>query len=183
MLPKLKKFKELNPETILHTVLQPTQQIIEQIENGNLDFGFVSRVPEKKSIKSAKIATERAVLIGGKHRKNSWKKDKTIEVIGYREDDQYLKTYIDKTLSRLERKKIQITMSINSHRSIIEMVKNSNYLAVIPETSFHRYKNNEDVDVLEVFKSQHNLYLICHEQTLINKRKKVFWDFLISYIM
>lgn len=180
LLPKISKFLNRWPENEMYLSLGSAPLILENIMKGSLDFGFVHRLSDRKSIRSFSVTVDTPVLIAEKTHAKSWRKDPVHRFVGYNEKDFYTQQFLSGNLSRQEQKKVRMMASVNSHEAIIQMVREHKMLAVIPQTSAQEALDRGHIEALLKDKSPHELYLVCHEQTLIDKGKLGFLNFLLK---
>lgn len=180
LLPKVSHFLEIHPESTVHLSLMSTPLVNDQVAKGLLDFGFVYELSDRKSVKSFPVTQDIPVMIANKKVASQWRKQDSYKFIGYRENDLYLKGFLDRHLSKAERGKVRYLSSVNSHKAIIDLVRKQNGMAVIPKTSAQQAVDKGYVEIVEQDKRPQTLYLVCHEQILIDKRKKAFLDYLVK---
>lgn len=180
LFPKITQFLEINPNLQIHTTLMPSSAVNELVMNGTLDFGFVYLVSERKSLKSFPVAQDLPVLIAEKKMAKTWRSQPTYKLIGYREKDMYQRHFLERVLTKAEQKKVQHGASINMHTSIIDLVCKQKALAVIPRTSTPVAIKEGRIEIVAQDKKTQSLYLICHEQILVDKKKKAFLDYLLQ---
>lgn len=178
--PKISAFTDINPDLQVHVTLMPSATVNELVMNGTLDFGFVYLVSDRKSLKSFPVTEDFPVLISEKKVAKNWRSLPVFKMIGYREKDLYQRTFIEGNFTKSEQKKVQAGSSINSHMAIIDMVCSQKAFAVIPKTSVIQAAAEGRIEILMQEKKAQSLYLICHEQILIDKKKKAFLDYLIK---
>ncbi|MEK2646411.1 LysR family transcriptional regulator [Bdellovibrio sp. BCCA] len=180
LLPKVAQFLEVHPESTIHVSLMSTSLVNDQVAKGILDFGFVYELSERKSVKAFAVTQDIPVMIADKKAAANWRKQERYNFIGYRENDLYLKGFLERHLNKTEMSKVRYLSSVNSHGAIIDLVRKQHGMSVIPKTSAVRAVEKGYVEIVEQDKKPQTLYLICHEQILIDKRKKVFLDYLLK---
>ena len=180
LFPKISNFVSKKPEMKIHLSLASTATIIENVEKGIWDFGFVHRLDPRKSILSFPVAQDIPVLISKKNQAKNWREQDVYRFIGYQEKDLYLENFLKANLTRKEQKKITIVSSVNSHDVILQMVRQQNYMAVIPLSSAFESVERGHVSILLKDKNKYEMYFICHENTLIDKNKKLFLNFILA---
>lgn len=178
LFPKVSRFLESYKNSTIHLTLMSSSLVLDHVAKGLLDFGFVYTTSDRKSILAFPVTQDLPVMIAGKKLAPSWKDLADIPFVAYRENDLYLKNFLERHLSKTEKARASILSSVNSHRAIINMVRRNHGLAVIPRTSAQQAIEAGQVEVILADKKPQQLYLICHEQTLIDKRKKAFLDYL-----
>ncbi len=181
LFPKIKKMMEINPSLQVHLTLMSSRFINEAILSGTLDFGFVYEVSDRKAIRSQAVTQDWPVLIADRKHNRKWREEAVYPVIGYREKDLYLNEFIERNFSKTERRKFQMRASVNSHAEILDMMRaQPDLMAVIPLSSAQRFVDKDQAQILIRDKKAQDLFLICNEQILIDKRKKAFWEQMIK---
>lgn len=180
LMPKINDFLEIHPDLNIHTTFISSATVNELVLNGNLDFGFVYTVADRKSLKSFPVYQDQAVLITEKRKSKNWHLDKAYQFISYREKDLYQKEFIEKFFSKSDQKKIKFGSSVNSHSSMIEMVCKQKCLAVLPKSSVTYNQLSNQIQIIAEDKKIQKLSLICHEQILIDQKKKLFLEYLLE---
>lgn len=180
LVPKISRFLEIHPESVVHLALMSTDQANELVAKGLLDFAFVYRYGDRKSVKAFPVEQDQPVLIADKKIAGKWRKQDVFKFVSYRENDLYLKTFLDRHFNKTERAKVRFMSSVNSHKGIIDFVCRHQGMSVIPRSSAEGFVAKGLIEIVEHDKKPQNLSIICHEQILIDKRKKAFLDFLIK---
>jgi len=181
LFPKLKKMIDVYPKLQLHFLLMPSKNINEAILSGALDFGFVYQVSDRKAIRSQAVIQDLPVLVADRRVSKKWRDSSVYSMIGYREKDSYLDSFIDRNLTKAEQKKVQMRMSMNSHEEIIEILRaQPDTMAVIPLSSAQKALEKDQIQILIRDKKSQDLYLICNDQILIDKRKQALWQHLLQ---
>lgn len=180
LFPKIKKMIQAHPKLQLHVTLMPSKQINEAILNGLLDFGFVYQVSNRKALQARAVCQDLPVLIADKRISKKWREAATYSLIGYREKDLYMENFLERNLTRAEQQKVQVRMSMNSHAEIIDLLRSEkDAMAVIPLSSAQKALEKDQIQILIRDKKPQDLYLVCNEQILLDKRKKAFWEQLV----
>lgn len=180
LMPKIVQFLKLHPDLDIHTTFMSSHQVSDAVLKGTLDFGFVFRLPESKTLRAYILSEDRPVLIQSAKSKLAFNDRTTLEFVGYREDDNYSKDFIRKRLSKSDQRKVRFRSSANSHAAMVQMVMEEDFLAVIPKKSAEQYLAKNQIKIITEDVQNHPLYLLCHEQILVDKKKKLFKDFLIK---
>ena len=180
LFPKIKKIIQAYPKLQLHLTLMSSKQINESILNGLLDFGFVYEVSNRKALKARAVCQDLPVLIADRKISKKWREASTYSLIGYREKDLYMENFLERNLARTELQKVQMRMSMNSHDEIIDLLRSEpDMMAVIPLSSAQKALEKDQIQILIRDKKPQDLFLICNEQILLDKRKKAFWEQLV----
>ncbi|MGZ3771120.1 MAG: LysR family transcriptional regulator [Bdellovibrio sp.] len=180
LMPKILQFLKMHPDLDIHTTFMSSSLVTEAVLKGAMDFGFIYRMPESKSLRAYVLTEDKPVLIQSAKSKKTLAERKHLEFVGYREDDYYAKEFLNRIFSKTEQKKIIFRSSVNSHEAIARLVAEEDLLAVIPKNSALNSSEKNKIKIVTEDAKSHPLYLICHEQILIDKKKKVFKDFLVK---
>lgn len=179
MYPRLAKILEKTPQLNIHTTFLSSATINNDLLNGLLDFGFVHSLSEHKTLRSFPVIGDTPVMIADKKTSQRWRDLEKITVVGYREQDLYARKFVERNFSKAEQKKLVYISSIGSHAKMIDLARRLKALAIIPKSSAQPFLDLGQIEVLLQDKKAENLYLVCHEQTLIDKRKKAFLENLL----
>jgi DNA-binding transcriptional LysR family regulator len=180
LLPKISHFLEIHPDSTAHLQLMASAEANEKIAKGLLDFAFVYKISDRKSIKAFPVTQDVPVMIVDKKMASKWKKQEVYKFVSYRENDLYTKSFLERHMSKTERAKVRTIASINSHKGIIELLCKHKGMAVIPRTSAQPYVDKGLIEIIEQDKKPQMLSIICHEQILIDKRKRAFLEYLLK---
>ena len=178
--PKIAQFIDEHPQAQVHLSLMSTSLVNEQVVKGIIDFGFVYELPSQKSVQAFAVSHDTPIMIGSTKMTSAWKKQESYSFIGYRENDLYLRRFLERNFTKAELAKVQYKSSVNSHDAIISLVQKRQGFAVIPQSSARKALEKGLIQVLEKDKKAQTLYIVCHEQVLIDKRKKAFLEYLIQ---
>lgn len=180
LFPRIRKMLDAHPKLQMHLTLMSSKNINEAILAGMLDFGFVYQVQDRKALRAHAVIQDLPVLIADKQMGKKWRDLDIYSLIGYREKDPYMESFIERNMTRAEQKKVRMRMSLNSHAEIIEILRTQpGSMAVIPLSSAQKALERDQIQILIRDKKPQDLFLICNEQILIDKRKKAFWEQMI----
>lgn len=180
LMPKILQFLKMHPSLDIHTTFMSSSQVTEAVLKGSMDFGFIYRIPESKTLRAYVLTEDRPVLIQSAKSKKNLDERKLLEFVGYREDDYYANEFLHRVLNKAEQKKILFRSSANFHEAMVQLVVEDDFLAVVPKNSALSAIEKNKVKIVTEDVKSHPLYLICHEQILIDKKKKLFKDFLMK---
>lgn len=169
LIPALTSLMKKNVLTSFHLILKSTDELTEKLLQGQLDFILVHQIPENKSIHSTAVFEDIPALIGGM--KSSLKdldSEESLSFITYREQDIFTDIFLKNHLSKSQVKKVQKSISLNSHRSMISLVNQLSTFAVIPRSSLSK-ASLQKVKILLEGRKSYNLYLCTRENFLSNK--------------
>ena len=177
--PKIRVLMETRPQLEIHFLMMSSRAANEAVLSGDLDFAFVYQVSDRKSLQAQVVFQDLPVLIAGKQMPRKWRDFARYPMISYRERDLYMEDFVQHNWSKTERKKMQQRLSINSHAEMIDFLNfQPNTMAVVPLSSAQQALEQGQIQILLKDKRPQDLYLICNEQILIDKRKKAFWNLM-----
>lgn len=176
LIPILSKWIKLKKISGFDLILRSNEELIQLLLDGELDFIFIYRIPIHKTLEVSSVAKDRAVLVGSSTLKLvDLEKNTTVPVVRYRKDDNFTTEFFKKNLSKHILNKCVNLASTNSHRAMIELVKEHNGVAVIPESSFERI-SDKGVKILLKGKLGHELFLCARRNFLISKKNEAFFS-------
>lgn len=180
LMPKILQFLKWHPDLDIHTTFMSSNQVTEAVLKGTVDFGFIYRMPESKTLRAYTLCEDRPVLIQSAKSKVPFAERTFAEFVGYREDDYYAKEFLGRILTKSEQKKVRFRSSMNSHAAMAQLVVEEDFFAVMPKNSAQKALSKNQIKIVTEDTKSHPLFLICHEQILIDKKKKLFKDFLVK---
>jgi len=170
------KFQKTYPDIDLKIELLSTDQLIDKLINGTMDFALVSRSNLGSALISIPLFQDYPVFVGKIERKKIDFENETVPVLLYRDDDYYALEFIEKNFNKTQRKNIKIIGSINSHESMLNWALDLDAFTIVPFSSFKQsqYKNK-----LKIFKAESKpmtLDLVYLKNSTSELRKRKFID-------
>lgn len=173
--PHLNRLIKNNKLISYELQLKRTDDLIDQLLSGELDFIFINKIPEHKIIESMKVCEDRAVLIGApKTSYRDFEEKEKKDFISYSHDDLFTLNFLKRNFPKKTRETCELKNSINSHYSMIATVVDLKCYAVLPKSSLRQY-DEKKVIVLMEGKEKYQLYLCARSNFLENKKnRKIF---------
>ncbi len=182
LIPALTKLNQKGQLSKFQLSLRSTDELIDRLLTGELDFILIHKVPENKSLHSVGVYEDKAILISSlKSQPKDLEHNQVLPLATYRPDDAFTTNFLKNNLTKLQLKKIEIKFSINSHRSMIKMVSELGCYAVIPQSSLGK-KSALKVKVLMEDKKSYKLYLCTRSNFLSNKDNERVFESIVKEI-
>lgn len=178
-IPVLSKLLADKKISKFNLILRSSQELLDKLNNAELDFIMIHFPPVQKTIHSFEVFLDKTILIGPRNSSSAkFQKLDSVPLITYREDDTFTETFLKKTYSKKLYDKTHVIASVNSHKSMIDLVNSLNAFAVIPLSSLNEIDKNS-VSIICRQEKTHSLYICTRENFLNNKQNK---DFLMELI-
>lgn len=179
----LNSFKEKYKTIFFDVRFLKAYEIIEQVKTGELDFGVVPDKLLSENIRSYKILEEEIMLVTTKINEDSpVKKISSIPLVQYRENDPLALYYLKKAFPKSKLNNLNIQFYVNSHKSIIDVIKKNNLYAVLPALSIKEELKNKELVNIGPKTLRSDLFLIHAEQGFMEKKLFVFRKYLREYL-
>jgi DNA-binding transcriptional LysR family regulator len=176
-------FIKKNPNIKVNIKYLKTQEIVSGIKNGSIDIGIVAQNILQEQIRTYSIYDEEIVLTCSP--KNKIKKVKSLKdlpILKYRKDDPLLNYYQQKVFPRANKSNVDTFMEVNSHKSMVEILKRNNCMAVLPELSIkNELKKGQLIDIGPK-KLKSHLYLMHLDLEYMDKKVSLLSSFLRDHI-
>ena len=183
MLQRLLGFRKEYSSVDLHIEYLKEIEIVEKLHSGVLDFGVITNSAPNEQLSSEILTHERIILVTASHFKQELASIEDLyraQFIAYRADDPLLFAWISSSLGRVLRRKVNLSMTVNSHRSMIDCLLAFDAFAVMP---WQTVEHLVDAGVLRVAsKSELNgsLNLVWVPSPNERKRMTLFRKFILS---
>ena len=178
-LPLINNFKKEHPEVDFKVKFLKIPEIIERVKNGTLDFGIIPVAVDTMNIRAYRLLKEESVLVTRASNNNPIDLRKASFVV-YREEDPLLESFFKKNNIRIPFSKIKFGMIVNSYTAIIDTLHEHDFYAVLPRFTVENEIKNGLLKIASPKKVESYIYLIHYENDLMEKRKKVFRDYILS---
>jgi DNA-binding transcriptional LysR family regulator len=179
----INKFIKKYPGVRVNIKYLKTDEIISGIKLGQIDIGIIVQNILRENIRTYNIFEEDIILVTS--RKNYSGKIETMEelpILTYREQDPLLNFYLSHVFPKINKKHLKYFMQVNSHKSMIEVLKSNKCMAVLPKLSIKSQLDKAQLIDIGPKKLNSNLYLIQLEQEYMDKAVKELSDYLRDYI-
>ena len=183
LLPRLLAFRKDYPSVDLHVEYLKEIEITEKLRTAHLDFGVVTSATPGEQLASEVLMHERIVLVArADFRRELASLDDLhqAQFVAYRPEDPLLYAWISSSFGKMLRRKINLPMTVNSHRSMIDCLQAFDAFAVMP---WHSVEHLVDAGILRVA-SRHefkgSLSLVWVPSPNERRRRAVFREFLLD---
>ncbi|MFK8137909.1 MAG: LysR family transcriptional regulator [Bdellovibrionales bacterium] len=180
IMEKVLGFNKLYPDVDLKMLYTSPDNIIDKVKTGNLDFGIVNELVDQENLRSYEILTEKSVLVTSVTNKKPLVDIGDAKFVAYSLDDGLLVNYIHKYFKKSSISKINRHIVVNSHKSMIEALVDSNYYAVLPYFSVAKAIKRKELRVASEKELKSKMYLIYVDNALMPKRFQLFKKHLIA---
>lgn len=181
-LKKFSQFKKDQAEINLHIRYLKSFEIVQQIKEGNLDIGIVSEKVIEENLRTYKIFEEEIVIVAGHQNKQKISQDniKLLPFVCYRPKDPLLDFFLKKASPGGSLGKITTPIIVNSHKSMIDILKQHSYYAVLPRHSVKEELKNKQL--IQVSKKSYTapLYLIYQDLNIKDKKVEALKKLLLA---
>ena len=185
IVPILRRFQLTHPGARFDIRLTEEYNIHEQIRAGQIDFGILTSPGNLESLRAYKLMPEKvALLTRTKNLQDPGPKKGTrqrpLHFVTYRNDDPLLNLFINKFPKTLGREEIEIVFSVNSHRSMIEALEDSNTYAVLPVASALAQITLGRLRIVPGFELQNTLYLAHFDNPYMSSLNRAFRQHMLQ---
>lgn len=176
--PILKPHLDENSSYQIQISLLGTAEIFKKMADGDLDIGIVTRTPIHMGMTTLDFIKERPLLIGPPQEKLSFQNLEVIPLVTYREQDHFANEFLERNFPKNIRKKVVPVFSINSHRLMIDFVRNNTAFAVIPESSAKDALSSKQIKIYAEDKRSFILKLVYKNSLKQDFKKSAFISWL-----
>ena len=191
--PHFLEFRKLHTGIQLQVEYILNHESLPRLIDGKLDFALVNQLPPGELYRSYKIMHEKAVMVTRAKNadlKHCFKSEKALSnqeilsqaFVAYSAHDGLLNVFLKSFYRPLDISKVEKLSCVNDHASMIQLLLQTNSLAVLPWFSVEPYlKSGEMVQV----GSQEKLsafYLVELNKNWRTKKEQEFRSFLISRV-
>ena len=110
-------------------------EIIQALREGETTLGVFTRIPEGNWLRAFRVGNERAVLVTTFDNLGAVTTIKDLyaaQFVTYRSGDPLFEMYIKQNFPGAQRGKIKVAYAVNSHRSMIDILRSGAFYAVLP---------------------------------------------------
>lgn len=178
-------FHKEHPRISFDTQFIDPEEIIEKIKTGHLDFGVIGQAIQLENLRTYELIEEREVLVTRSENPMSiediYQNIYQCEFITYLQHDVLLASYLQAFYQKVSYAKIKKAFSVNSHKSMIEVLESGNYFAVMPYFSVEKSVREGRLKVVSKNELKNHLYLIYVENNLMPLKNEMFRKHIISW--
>ncbi len=177
--PIVSDFKKEHPNINLEMDLLKSHEIIEKVKSGELQVGIIGEEVLRENIRCYKVLDEEIVLVTSKKNYTSKKVNlRELSYIAYRKDDPVLHQFLIKNAPHTKLHKLQIELTVNSHRSMVNLLKEHSYYAVMPKLSISKEIKEGTLKVIKGLSLKSHLYLIYQDVEYVDRLVALLIEFL-----
>ncbi|MFV0448488.1 MAG: LysR family transcriptional regulator [Vibrio sp.] len=166
--PQLLSLQSEYPMLSIELEATPNQRIFEQIQNGTLDIGIVTKKPNPKYFDSKVIGAESLVFVVPKFVNSALPLDNLLSELGViRHPDlpHYFQTYVEKSdlslLSKLDLDGISTQSYINQIHQILVPISKGIGFTVVPKRCVNLFADRDKLQILDIEKEVNEpVYLV-----------------------
>ena len=179
IIAKIAAFRAKNPALKIDVQFLKSHEIVESLKMGRLDVGITAQPEDSESIRSYILFVEESVLVANpKCGRLSLTKPSELPLVAYRKDDPLMFAFLQHASPRLQRQSLNVAVSVNSQKSMVEFIKSQPLCAVLPRhTVEDELKSGKLVEVGKK-KLKTKIFLMHGESDYLERRTKDFVDFL-----
>lgn len=183
LLEHLVQFQKSYPDIELKVELLSTEQLIDKLTQGAMDFALVSRTNLGPSLVALPLFQDYPVLVGKSNRKKiNWDHD-VLPTLLYREEDYYALDFIEKNFNKSQRKNFKIIGCINSHEAMLSWSIEVDAFSIVPFSSFNRSQYKEKLKVYKAAYKMMTLDLIYIKNSLSELKKRIFLEAMRNLVL
>lgn len=159
VIPLLFEFQKINPEVEFNLVLESDPEIVSRLKKGALDFALVGSVPLLENLRAYPLLSEKIVLVTRSQNLSIKPGDPQARFVAYKKGEGLLKAYVQ-AQTKIDRSfKPRVNFTVNSHRAMIDALKQADSFAVLPYRSVRSFVERGELR-LEDYQAQNQLYLV-----------------------
>jgi DNA-binding transcriptional LysR family regulator len=172
-------FRKNHPALDLRVEYGAEESIIRQIREGALNFGIMTTAPFPEHFSSYSLGEETIILATARSNQHDLNDAGIPEFVTYRSEDRLLKRFLKSPEGRRFGQRHRVVVAVNSHRSMVDALKSSNAFCVLPRHSIAKELESGELRVASSWSLRSKLFLTCLENTLIERRLRLFKEFMI----
>lgn len=184
--PQLLSLQASYPDLSIEVEATPNQRIFEQVRNGNLDIGIVTKEPNAKYFSSRVIGTEILALVLPTSADDTMPINElliSLGVISHPDLNQYFNTYVDQAenalLNQVDLENIASRSYINQIHQILVPITKGIGFTVVPKWCVDLFVEKEHVKVLNTSQTiQEPVYLVTKLNSPLAKRYERIIDII-----
>lgn len=173
-------FQNLYPKVNLDVRLALDDEVIENVKNGELDFGVTTRPVISESIRSYRLIEERSVLVTRFENKSTLGPLEDSHFVAYNRNDPLLAALLKKHYRFRDFRKVHHLSTVNSHKSIIDTLLKRDCYAALPYFSVQKLVKQKKLKIVSEKEERNLLFLVQTENENLSKKNLVFRKFIIE---
>lgn len=172
------RFREKYPRVLLSVEFLRNDEIVRAVETGKLDFGIVTMMADKDSLRFYEILTEEAILVTRMENPHDLSHAKCLDFVTYRANDPLFRAFRRSFPEIFADREVREIVRVNSHRSMLEVVLENDVWSVMPFLSVEPYLRSNQLRRAHTAVLRNAIYLVHRQNNLVEKKDKVFSEFV-----
>lgn len=173
-------FQKKYPLIDIHTQYGLEPELIEKMKSGDLDFAVLNRPIISENLRSYRLLEERATMVTRTKNNASPTPVSEARFVGYNDEDTLLSDYFKTHFKSQELSQISRFTTVNSHRSMIDLLLSFDSFAVLPYLSIEEQIKKKKLKSVGNKDIKTSLYLIHPENVFFSKKNIEFKNFIIE---
>jgi len=181
------EFRNQYPEILLQVNYSLYQDHLPRLIDGKLDFVIGNQLPPSELYRSYKMLNEKSIMVT-RTKNNQLKSFKNItnqelslqSFVGYSPQDGLLNLFLKSFYRPLDISKLEKLSCVNDHASMIQILLQTNSLAVLPQFSVENFLKSGELIQVGNHEKVNPFYLIELNKNWRTKKEQEFRSFLIS---
>ncbi len=175
--PELLTLQQDHPDLTIEMESAPTDRILEQIHQGAIDIGLVTKSPSPKYFDSEVIGMESLVFVVPKsvdHKLSFSELLQTLGVIRHPDLDHYFLSYIthsqEPKITAIDIDSVSTRSYINQIHQILVPVAKGIGFTVVPKCCVNLFAERDKLRVLSIDEIKEPIYLVRKRNSILGKR-------------
>jgi DNA-binding transcriptional LysR family regulator len=174
------EFKKIHPDLDLQVEYALNHENLPKLMDGKLDFVIVNQLPTSELYRSYKIMQEKAVMVTRAQNKNIKKEISEQHFVAYSPHDGLLNLYLKSFYRPMDNSKVKKLSSVNEHASMIQLLLQTDSLAVMPWFSVESHLKSGELKLADNNEKVSAFYLVELNKNWRSKKEQEFRTFLIQ---
>lgn len=154
-------FKKEHPKLRIRVLFLKAFEIIQGLKEGKIHIGIISEKIIQENILCYEVYKEEILMVtNSKNSKIDLNEIDRIPMLGYRKDDPLAQWYSKKVLPKSVQKKMYNEMSVNSHKSMTEILVDHDFYSILPYLSIAKEIRDKKLVNIGPKKLSSSLYMI-----------------------
>ncbi|MBC96973.1 MAG: hypothetical protein CME63_04445 [Halobacteriovoraceae bacterium] len=179
LIPLISQFKKNHSNISIDFQLLKGHEIVDKVKSGQVEVGIVAQEVIRENIRCYKVLREEIVLVTRNENRPVGKVNlRELSYVAYRKDDPLLQSFLQENAPHTKTKKLNIEFTVNSHRSMVNLLKEHPFYAVLPKVSVEKEIEQKELVVVDDFTLTSYLYLIHQDVDYMDQKIALFTDYL-----
>ena len=180
-MPRLLRYRMIRQDVDLKILYAKEHELRGAFDRGDLDVIITTAEVKGKGVACDVLQTERSFLVARsafRSQINSAAEFRYSRFVAYRDDDPLLNAYVSKHYPKVTLDQLNIAISVNSHRSMIDALMTMDAVAVMPQQSIHDSLQAKLLHVVSKRELQGRLYISTRQTFSDSRLGRTFLDHL-----